>query len=178
MSKKPTPDLSVLLRASADAIKADPEEARERFKEAARRNDPNPACPHCGKRHRTLTADDCVDRAMSERKLQDRVVYRAKKHGWKVAHAGRGWVPGKDENDPGTVITPMSPGWPDLACFKAGHRPVFIELKREQGTVDPEQYDWLELMNLAGCPAVIVRPSDLCLGRVDAIFKYGSPLQS
>ena len=82
-------------------------------------------CPHCGVKHRTLTPDQCVDRSMSERKLQDRVMYRAKKYGYKVAHAGRGFV-GDDEEGGGQFITPMSPGWPDLTCAKAGHKLIFL----------------------------------------------------
>lgn len=170
-----TAELTLLLARSAAAVAEDPKEARERFHEAAKRNDPNPGCAHCGKRHRTLTPDQCADRSMSERKLQDRVLYRARKHGWKVAHAGRGWV-GGDDDSRGVVVTPMAKGWPDLTCAKAGHRLVFIELKREQGEVEPEQVEWLQLLNRAGCRAVVVRPSDLREGRVEAIFKFGSPI--
>jgi len=167
-----TPDLSLLMRSSVKALEADPKEARQRFHEAAVRNDPNPACPHCGKRHRTVTEDMCADRAMSEAKLTERVRYRAKKHGWKGAHCAKAYLPD------GRVITPMSPGWPDWTFVKAGHRPVFLELKKEQGVVEPEQLEWLQLLAAAGCAVGIVRPSDLREGRVDAIFRQGSPLQS
>jgi hypothetical protein len=50
------------------------------------------------------------------------------------------------------------------------HRALAIELKREQGEVSDEQWDWLFLLNECGIPAVVVRPSDLRLGRVDAIL--------
>lgn len=113
---------------------------------------------------------------MSEARLQQRVLYRARKHGWRVAHAGRGWV-GGDEDSPGVVVTPMAKGWPDLTCAKSGHRLIFIELKREQGEVEPEQWEWLQLLNETGARAVIVRPSDLREGRVEAIFRGGSPLE-
>lgn len=170
-----TGELSLLLGRSAQAIRDDPKEARQRFKAAAKANDPNPACPNCGKRHRTITVDECADRQMSEAKLQSRVVYRARKYGWRVAHAGRGWV-GGDEDVPGVVVTPMAKGWPDLSCFKAGHRAVYLELKREQGEVEPDQVEWLQLLASTGARVGIVRPSDLRLGRVEAIFRVGSPL--
>ena len=112
---------------------------------------------------------------MSEAKLQSRVLYRARKHGWRVAHAGRGWV-GGDEDSPGVVVTPMAKGWPDLTCAKEGHKLVFIELKREQGEVEPEQWQWLWLLNACGARAVVVRPSDLRTGIVERIFREGSPL--
>lgn len=114
---------------------------------------------------------------MSERTLQDRVLYRARKYGWKVAHAGRGQVSESPDGTP-LWVTPMAEGWPDLSCFKAGHAPIFMELKREQGEVSEEQLAWLQLLNQCGCRAILVRPSDLRERRVDAIFRGGSPLEA
>lgn len=109
---------------------------------------------------------------MSERTLQTRVVGRAKRLGWTVAHAGRGYV-GNAETGEGQFVTPMAPGWPDLFMLNPKQAPyrLAIELKREQGEVDDKQHDWLALMNACGIPAIIVRPSDLRLGRVNAILK-------
>lgn len=132
-------------------------------------------CKHCGTKHRTLTEDQCLDRSMAERTLQDRVVGRAKRRGWKVAHAGKGWV-GDQETGKGQFITPMAPGWPDLTLAKEGHRLILIELKRELGEVDEEQWAWLRLLNSTGNYAVIVRPSDLREGRVTLILNEGAPL--
>lgn len=105
---------------------------------------------------------------MTERTLQDRVIDRAKRRGWTVAHAGRGWV-GDAETGEGQFITPMAPGWPDLFMLRPP-RALAIELKREQGVVSPEQWAWLKRLNACGIPAVIVRPSDLRLGNVNAIL--------
>lgn len=136
-----------------------------------------PQCPNCGVRHRTLTPEQCMDRQMPEKKLQDSIIGRAKRRGWKVAHAGRGWV-GDQETGTGTFITPMAKGWPDLTLAKEGHRLIFIECKRELGEVDDDQWFWLRLLNLCGARAVIIRPSDLREGRVTAILNEGSPLGS
>ena len=127
-------------------------------------------CRRCGKHHRSITEVECADRSMTEHQLQSRVLYRAKKYGWKVAHAGRGIIEREDGTK--TVTTPMSVGWPDLMCFKVGHNPpvVAMELKREVGDLQPEQVDWLLLMNECGIPAILVRPSDLREGRVTAIL--------
>lgn len=114
---------------------------------------------------------------MSEKTLQDRVVGRAKRRNWRVAHAGRAWVGGKGGEN-GQFITPMSPGWPDLTLAKEGHRLIFIELKREEGTVEDEQWAWLRLLNSTGNHAVIIKPSDLREGRVTAILNEGAPLGS
>lgn len=132
-------------------------------------------CPNCGVKHRTLTPEECADRQMSERVLQDRVVGRAKRRGWKVAHAGKGWV-GDQESGTGQFVTPMSPGWPDLTLAKEGHSLIFFELKREQGEVDDNQWFWLRLLNRTGNFAVIIRPSDLREGRVTTILNEGSPI--
>lgn len=108
---------------------------------------------------------------MSEATLQSRVVSRAKRRGWKVVHAGKGWV-GNLETGEGQFVTQMDEGWPDLMLFQPGMKyPVIaIELKREQGEVSDAQWDWLRLLNDCGIPAVVVRPSDLREKRVAAIL--------
>lgn len=130
-------------------------------------------CPNCGVKHRTITFEQCMDRSMSEKTLQDRVVGRAKRRGWKVAHAGRAWV-GDSEN--GQWITPMAPGWPDLTLAKEGHALVFLELKRQDGTVDDDQWTWLRLLGLTGNKVAIIRPEHLRDGTVTAILNQGAPL--
>jgi len=132
-----------------------------------------PECPNCGVRHRTITFEQCQDRSMSEKTLQERVVGRAKRRNWKVAHAGRAWV---GDRESGQFITPMARGWPDLTLAKEGHRLVFIELKAEEGQIDDDQWLWLRLLNSTGNYAVIVRPSDLREGRVTAILNEGAPI--
>ena len=134
-----------------------------------------PQCANCGTRHRTLTFDQCVDRGWSEKKLQDSVIGRAKRRGWKVAHAGKGWV-GDQESGKGQFITPMSPGWPDLTLAKEGHHLVFLELKRELGEVDDDQWFWLRLLGTTGNMVGIIRPSDLRTGKVTRILNEGAPL--
>lgn len=134
-----------------------------------------PQCKHCGTRHRTLSEDDCLDRSMAEKVLQDRVVGRAKRRGWKVAHAGKGWV-GDQETGKGQFITPMAPGWPDLTLAKEGHALIFLELKRQLGEVDDDQWFWLRLLARTGNMVAIIRPSDLRTGIVTAILNEGSPL--
>ncbi len=106
---------------------------------------------------------------MSERTLQNRVVDRAKRRGWKVAHAGRGIAAFDKAGNP-IFVTPMAPGWPDLFLAHPKHGAMAIELKKEEGVVEPEQREWLELLNLCGIPAVVIRPSDLREGRVNAIL--------
>ena len=129
-----------------------------------------PQCPHCGVRHRGRSHEERADRQMSERTLQDRVVGRAKRRGWRVAHAGRGIAAFDALGNP-IFVTPMSKGWPDLFMLnEKRHRALVIELKREDGEVDEAQFDWLAAFIVCGIPAVVVKPSDLRLGRVDAIL--------
>lgn len=119
-----------------------------------------------------LTPETRADRAMSEKTLQSRVVGRAKRQGWRVAHAGRGIAGYLPDGSP-NFITPMARGWPDLMLFRVGHVPpvIAIELKRELGNLQPEQLDWLALMIECGIPAIVIRPSDLREGRVTAVLK-------
>ena len=129
-------------------------------------------CPSCGKQitHREGLAW-CQDHQMSEKTLQKRIVARAKSRGWKVAHAGRGFV-GNIETGEGSWVTPMMNGWPDLFLLKpTGVPPAFaIECKTEVGAVEPEQWDVLKLLIACGIPAAIVRPSDLRSGAVNAML--------
>lgn len=128
------------------------------------------ACPHCGVHHRSLTADECADRAMSERTLQSRVVGRAKRRGWLVAHAGRGIAAFTKDGEP-VFLTQMSKGWPDLFMLhkKAG-RVLVIECKKEMADLEPDQIAWMQAFLACGIPAVMVKPSDLRLGRVSDIL--------
>lgn len=134
-----------------------------------------PQCANCGVRHRSLTTEQCADRKMPENVLQDRFIGRAKRRNWKVAHAGRGWVGGSAEEG-GQWVTPMAKGWPDLTLAKEGHRLIFVELKKELGEVDEDQWLWLRLLNLTGNYAVIIRPSHLRDGTVTRILNEGAPL--
>jgi hypothetical protein len=112
---------------------------------------------------------------MSEKTLQDRVIGRAKRRGYTVAHAGRGWV---GDAETGQWITPMAKGWPDLTLAKEGHSLIFIEFKREEGVVEDDQWRWLRLLNQTGNYAIVVRPSDLRSGKVTAVLNQGAPLAS
>lgn len=160
-----TPDVDLLLKSSVNALKADPEEAKERFKAAAA-----DFCPFHRVKHRTVTPDQCADSQMTEKTLQDRVRGRAKSRGWKIAHAGRGIAAFTAAGDP-VFVTPMPKGWPDLFMLhpRTG-RVLVIELKREDNDLDPEQLEWLSWFIECGIPAVMVKPSDLRLGRVNAIL--------
>jgi hypothetical protein len=109
---------------------------------------------------------------MSEKTLQDRVRQRARARGWRVMHVGKA-VPAYDAAGAPVWITSADPGWPDLFLLNANRPPhrLAIELKREDGEVSEVQMEYLEMMNLCGIPAVVVRPSDLRLGRVNAILE-------
>lgn len=158
-------DLELPLAQSIRSLAHDEKAAKATFRAEAALH-----CPHCGVKHRTITPDQCADRRMSERTLQDRVVDRAKRRGWKVAHAGKG-IAAFDRAGAPVFVTPMSKGWPDLFMAHEGmQRVMAIELKREEGEVEPEQWEWLQLLNICGIPAVVIRPSDLREGRVNAIL--------
>lgn len=101
---------------------------------------------------------------MSEKTLNDRVQYRARKRGWRIAHASR-------VETPQGWRTAMSKGWPDLFLMRESDgRVLVIELKKELEEPDDDQLVWLALFNVCGIPAVVVKPSDLRERRVDAIL--------
>lgn len=148
------------LALSAAMVRTDPKAAKAAFKAQAAA-----FCPHCGIKHRTLTPDECFDRRMSEKTLQARVRARAKSRGWVVKHVGKGMT-GADG-----IWVSTAENFPDLFLLHAGmQRALAIELKREQGEFEPGQREYLQLLNLCGIPAVVIRPSDLREGRVNAIL--------
>jgi hypothetical protein len=62
---------------------------------------------------------------------------------------------------------PRNPaGWPDLVLVRPAteRRPgrlLFVELKKEKGTLKAEQIAWLSLLGLAGAETYVIHPSEL-----------------
>jgi len=56
-------------------------------------------------------------------------------------------------------------GWPDLV-IGGRHGTIFRELKKEDGTVSPDQAEWGALLAAAGISWDVWRPSDLRSGRI------------
>lgn len=108
-----------------------------------------------------LTEEERADRRMTEAQLNSRVFYRARKFGWRVVRVQRASV-GPD----GTWRTPSIKGFPDLVLVRAGTPVLYRELKRELGRLEPEQREWIELLQAAGADAEVWRPSDLRLGLI------------
>jgi len=122
-------------------------------------------CPNCGVKHRTRTPNECADYGMSEATLNDRALYRFNKYHWKHAHSAK-------VETPQGWRTAMSEGWPDHFLMRErDQRVLVIELKREGEEPDPKQLEWLVLFNLVGIPAVVIKPSDLRTGKLDAILR-------
>lgn len=109
-----------------------------------------------------LTDEERADRAMTEKQLRGRILYRARKNGWKAMSIQRAVA--------GQWQTPASKGFPDLMLVKAGQPIIFAELKRELGRVTPEQTEWLELLSTTGAIAGVWRPSNLRSGFIGSIL--------
>ena len=148
------------LRRSVEMLKSDSKAAREAFKAAGAG-----FCPHCGVKHRTKTPDECYDERMTEAVLQRRVVARAKSRGWVVKHVGKG-LTGAD----GVWVSTAS-NFPDLFMLhERQQRALAIELKRMKGEFEPGQLEYLQLLNICGIPAVVIRPDSLRDGTLNAIL--------
>lgn len=152
------------MRRSLAMVKADPITAKSAFSAAAAAH-----CPNCGVKHRLLTPDQCADRRMTEKTLQSRVMARAKSRGWDVKHVGKGIA--AFDGAGAAIFVSTAKSFPDLFLLHgAQRRALAIELKREQGEFEPGQLEYLQLLNLCGIDAVVIRPSDLREGRVNAIL--------
>lgn len=94
----------------------------------------------------TATSIGLVRREIKERDFQSALVASARFAGWKVYYV---W---NSQHSP--------KGWPDVVCLKDG-RILIYECKTEKGRIRPEQLECLALLQAAGIPARIVRPSDM-----------------
>jgi len=107
-----------------------------------------------------LTDLERYHRSIPEKHLQEQILDAARMFGWLAFHhhdsrrqvTGRGgekiWVGDKDAK-----------GFPDVCMVHPKHSIAFIEVKREQGRLEPEQVEWLDALIGAGIPAVVMRPS-------------------
>lgn len=106
-----------------------------------------------------LTDTQRQDRALSEREFRDQVDDLARQLGWESMHVDPLRTSG------GLWRTPthgsLGKGWPDTTYVRdRDRRLIFVEFKRELGTVAPEQLAVLDYLNRAGLEAFLWRPSD------------------
>ncbi len=94
---------------------------------------------------------------ISEALFQRQVIELAHTLGWRTMHVRR--CIGKQ----GRWTTPTSlVGWPDVTLMRPPDGLLFVELKSEAGTLEPEQRELLGYLDsLDGAHAYVWRPSDL-----------------
>lgn len=113
-----------------------------------------------------MTARKVLDRAMTEAELQRAVIAWAKVRGWLVMHTRTAFSKGK-------FSTPIQgdPGFPDLVLARAG-TVLFVELKREKGTLTVEQQSWGRALGgmSATTPWFCWRPSDWSSGLIQKVL--------
>ena len=152
------------LARSVAMVKMDPEAAKSAFKAELACH-----CPHCGVKHRTKTPDECYDERMSEKTLMARARDRAIRRGWDVKHVGKGIAAFDAEGKAIFVSTAKS--MPDFFMLNGRQRRALaIEFKRQKGEFEEGQLEYLQLLNLCGIPAVVIRPSHLRDGTLNAIL--------
>jgi hypothetical protein len=97
-----------------------------------------------------MDAATVINASISERDFQATVRAYAELNGWRVHTV---WNSRKSPE-----------GWPDLfmarCCVGGAAEVIAAELKTERGRVTEAQRTWLALLNLAGIPAYLWRPSD------------------
>jgi len=122
--------------------------------------------PTAGRRR--LSPETRMLRAVTEADFLAQVIDLARLLGYRVAHfrpafTARGWR---------TPVQGDGAGFPDLVLVGRG-RVIVAELKRELGSVTPDQSSWLAAFAAAGVEAHVWRPRDLeaiaaCLSTVPA----------
>jgi hypothetical protein len=97
---------------------------------------------------------------LKETEWQRQVIQFARLHGWRVAHFRSVCVARKDGSTHWqTPVEADGEGFPDLLLCKAG-KIIVAELKRDDGRVSAEQFEWLQTFELAGVAAYTWRPRD------------------
>lgn len=84
-------------------------------------------------------------RAMSEKDWQALIVSFARAHGWWVFH------PHDSRRS--------EPGWPDLTLIR-GRELIFVEVKKHNGKVSPEQANVIEMLEETGAEVHVWWPKD------------------
>jgi hypothetical protein len=100
-----------------------------------------------------LSLTEKAFRSITERDWQNQVIRYAVDLGWKHYHA-------PDNRPVNGRIQKVVAGFPDLVLVK-GERLVFVELKRELGTVSEAQQIWLDALRATGVECYVWRPSQL-----------------
>jgi hypothetical protein len=108
--------------------------------------------------------------SISEAAFQEKVIATAQLHGWKCAHF-------RPMQDPSgrwrTAVAADGKGFPDLVLVHPRRGVIFAELKKETGTLAPEQKDWQAWLVAAGAVHGTWRPSDWPL--IESILAGTSP---
>lgn len=95
-----------------------------------------------------------------EADFQEHIIGIAHENGWRVAH----FRPVRIQRANGSVYyaTPVAAdgeGFPDLVLVR--DRVLFVEVKRENGILEPLQKEWMKALLTGGAEHFTWRPSDL-----------------
>ena len=115
-----------------------------------------------------------VAKAMSEDTLTDHVLEMAARYGWWAHHDTPAYVKGDDKR-PFTHLK-GNKGVPDLQLTHVQGRSIYRELKTEQGTVTPEQKEWIRRLKVGGRDADVWKPRHWVDGTIEQELKRGSKL--
>lgn len=97
----------------------------------------------------------------TESDLLATVIEMAHAYGWRVHHSYDSRINPRAPRRSGRERY-IDPGFPDLVlCHPGRRRLIFLEAKREDGRLRPDQVDWLDTLEDCGCECRIVRPSEL-----------------
>lgn len=104
---------------------------------------------------RRLTDEERAYRSISEKAYQASLCDLAERYGWKFRH----FHDSRRQVKPGVLVGDKdAAGWPDLVLVRPPEI-LFVEVKSELGTVEPEQEEWLGYLEACGQEVFVTRPS-------------------
>ncbi len=109
---------------------------------------------------RRLTDEERAFRAISEKEHQAEVIRVAEMYGWKWRHFhdSRREVVRKSGKKL-FIGDKDASGWPDLVLVR-GPEIIFVECKKELGTLSDDQVEWLGYLDECGMEVFVTRPSN------------------
>lgn len=112
-----------------------------------------------------LTTAEKHLRALLERQVQEQYRKAALAVGCRVYH-----------NRAGRFVDAGSKGFPDLVVLSPVGHLLYVEWKREEGVVHPEQVGWHDALAAAGQTVVVYRPRDWERAMVQLETMTGRPV--
>ena len=107
---------------------------------------------------------------LNEPQLQEAIIECARAFGWRVAHFRPARVLRGGRESWETPVAADGKGFPDLVLVR-GDRLIFAELKKDTGTLRPDQELWLSALRLTPVEVYLWKASRWLDGTIERVLR-------